>query len=162
MRDRDVAADTRPIATYTERLLEVRREFALYEDRVVVRARWLLKGQFEHVIRLAALNREIQELTIRYRMYRYAGWAMALGGLAFVAAHYFAGGEPVGTGGQIALAVMILGTAVMALAYPNRRIRFARFNTKAGRAGLDIGSAGNSLAAFKEFVEQVRRQISKA
>jgi len=35
---------------------------------------------------------------------------------------------------------------------------FAWFNTKAGR-GLDIGSAGNNMAALEKFMEQVRRKI---
>jgi len=49
----------------------------------------------------------------------------------------------------------------MALTYPHRRIRFARFPTQAGRIGLDIGSAGNDLASFEKFVQQVRRQIHR-
>ena len=151
---------TRPlIATYTERLLEVRREFALYEDRVVVQARWRLKRRFEHVVKLATLKGEIQELTIRYRMYRYAGWVMAVGALVFAMSYYYAEGGALGIVGYIALGVMILGSAFMALTYPNRRVRFARFNSKSGLAGLDIGCAGNDMAVFKKFVEQVRRRI---
>ena len=134
----------------------------LYDDRVVVQARWRLKGRFEHVVRLAALNSEIQELTIRYRLYRNAGWVLAVGALVFAAAYYNAKGEPLGIVGNIAMGVMILGAALMAMTYPNRRIRFARFNSKAGRPGLDIGCAGNDVAVFKGFVEQVRRRISKA
>ena len=157
-----MAASATPIATYTERLLEVRREFELYEDRVVVRARWRLKGSFEHVVQLATLKAEIQELNIRYRVYRYAGWVMAMGGLVFAAAYYHAKGGPLGMVGHIAMFVMIIGTTAMALTYPNRRIRFARFNSKSGRAGLDIGCAGNDTAVFKQFVEQVRQRILRA
>ncbi len=157
-----MAVDMKPIATYTERLLEVRREFVLYEDRVVVRAQWLLKGNFETVVKLAALKNEIKELTIRYRLYRYAGWVMAAGALAFAVAYYRAAGGSPGIVGQIAMGVMILGMAFMVLTSRNRRIRFARFNSKSGAAGLDIGCAGNDPAVFKEFVQQVRRQISKA
>lgn len=154
--------NTKLIATYTERLLEVRREFALYEDRVVVQARWRLKGSFEHIVKLTTLKGDIQELTIRYRMYRYSGWVMAVGGLVFAMSYYYAAGGPLGIVGHIAMGVMILGSAFMALTYPNRRVRFARFNSKAGLPGLDIGCAGNDMAAFKKFVEQVRRQILKA
>lgn len=157
-----MAGNAQPIATYTERLLEVRREFVLYEDRVVVRARWLLRGRFEHIVRLATLKGEIHELTIRYRMYRYGGWVMALGGLGSVLSYYYASGGATGIAGYVALGVMILGSACMAVTFPNRRIRFARFNTKSGVAGLDIGCAGNDAAVFKAFVEQVRRRILKA
>jgi hypothetical protein len=156
------SANPEPIAIYAERLLEVRRVFMLYDDRVVVQARWLLKGRFEHVVKLATLQSEIHELTIRYRMYRYAGWVMALGGLLFVVAYYLAHGGSIGIMGNLAMGMMILGTGFMALAFPNRRIRFARFNSKSGRPGLDIGCAGNDLPTFKAFVDQVRRRIAKA
>jgi len=48
------------------RRMEVRREFALFDDRVVVQAPWHLKGRFTHVVKLAMLDGEIKELTIRY------------------------------------------------------------------------------------------------
>ena len=57
------------------------------------------------------------------------------------------------------MGVTLCGAALMVLAYPHRRIRFARFHTQAGRIGLDIGSAGNDIATFEKFVQQVRRQI---
>ncbi len=99
--------NTKPIATYTERLLEVRREFALYDDRVVVQARWLLKGRFERVVQLATLKSEIQELTIRYRMYRYGGWVMASGALVFAVSYYSDKGGALGMVGHVAMGAMI-------------------------------------------------------
>jgi hypothetical protein len=157
-----VVVNTKPIATYTERLLEVRREFVLYSDRIVVQARWWPNKRFENVVPLATLKGEVRELTIRYRMFRYAGWVMAIGALVFAMSYYNARGAALGVIGYIALGVMILGAAFLALTYPNRRIPFARFNSKSGRAGLDIGCAGNELAAFRTFVEQVRRQILRS
>lgn len=154
--------DTKPIATYTERLLEVRREFALYDDRVVVQARWRLRGRFVHVVKLATLQGEIRELTIRYRMYRYAGWVLIVGGLAFALSYYYAEGLAMKILGYFAIGVMILGATVIALTYRNRRVRFARFASSSGHAGLDIGCAGNDMEVFEDFVKQVRRQIAKA
>ncbi len=152
---------TEPLATYSERLLEVRRNFALYDDRVVVQARWFPQRRFEHVVKLAALNGEFQEVTIRYRMYRYAGWLLAIGALAYAVCHYNAETTAFRAVGYVALGVTICGVALMAVTYPQRRIRFARFHTPAGRIGLDIGSAGNDSAAFAKFVQQVRRQIHR-
>ena len=152
---------TQPLATYSERLLEVRRDFTLYDDRVVVQARWLLNRRFEHVVTLATLKGEFQEITIRYRMYRYAGWLMAIGALAFAVCYYNAPNMVLRAVGYVALSVTICGAVFMALTYPHRRIRFARFHTQAGRVGLDIGSAGNDIAAFEKFVQQVRRQIHR-
>lgn len=155
---KDRAGDPKPLARYRERLLEVRRQFALYKDRVVVQAHWFLRGRYEHIVKLDSLTREIQELNIRYRVYRYAGWVMAAGVLLFVISRYASDG-PLGVLGYAAIGTMILATIVMVLSYRNRRIRFVRFKTKTGRAGLDIGSAGNDPAAFREFIEQVRRRI---
>lgn len=150
-----------PIANYMERLLEVRRDFTLYDDRVVVQARWFPNRRFEHVVKLNALTRAVQEVTIRYRMYRYAGWVLAVGALLYAACFYYAQDMALQTAGYVSLGVAIGGVLLMALTYPNRRIRFARFPTRAGRIGLDIGSAGSDIAAFEKFVEQVRRQIPR-
>lgn len=148
-----------PLATYSERLLEVRRDFALYEDRVVVEARWFPNRRFEHVVKLAALTGEVQEVTVRYRMVRYAGWIIAVGALAYAAFYYYARDASLQVLGYAALGVTICGLLLMALAYPRRRIRFARFPSQSGRIGLDVGSAGSDPAAFEGFVRQVRRRI---
>jgi hypothetical protein len=152
---------TPPRATYSERLLEVRRDFALYDDRVVVEARWFPNRKFEHVVKLDTLKGEVQEIMVRYRMYRYAGWIMAVGALAYAACFYYGQDMNLQVAGYVALAVAICGAVLLALTYPDRRIRFARFLTRAGRIGLDIGSAGNDSDTFERFVQQVRRQIRR-
>jgi len=152
---------TPPLASYSERLLEVRRDFSLYEDRVVVEARWYLKRKFEHVVKLDTLKGEVEEITVRYRMNRYAGWVLAIGALVYAACFYSAQDMALQTVGYVALGVTIGGAVLVALTYPNRRIRFARFPTRAGRIGLDIGSAGNDSDTFDRFVKQVRRQIRR-
>ncbi len=152
---------TQPLARYSERLLEVRRDFTLYDDRIVVNARWYFYRRFEHVVKLTALTGEFQEITIRYRIYRYAGWLMAIGALAYAVCYYNAPESALGAVGYVALCAAFCGAVFMALTYPHRRIRFARFRTKTGRIGLDIGSAGSDAAAFEEFVQHVRRQIRR-
>ena len=122
--------------------------------------KWHLNQRFEHVVKLATLKAGIQELTVRYRLYRYAGWVLALGALVFAMTYYNAEGGALGIVGYLALGTLILGAICVALTYPNRRVRFARFLSKSGVAALDIGCAGNDVAVFKKFVEQVRRQIS--
>ncbi len=152
---------TQPLATYSERLLEVRRDFTLYKDRVVVQARWFPNRRFEHVVKLDTLTREFQEITIRYRLHRYAGWVLAIGALAYAACYYYARGIALQAVGYVALSVAICGAILTVLTYPNRRIRFARFRMRTGRVGLDIGSAGSDIAAFEKFVQQVGRQIPR-
>ena len=94
---------TQPLATYSERLLEVRRDFTLYRDRVVVQARWFPNRRFEHVVKLDTLTREFQEITIRYRMHRYAGWVLAIGALAYAACYYYAQDDDTASGGLCGL-----------------------------------------------------------
>lgn len=150
-----------PLATYSERLLEVRRDFALYPDRVVVTARWLLRGHYQHIVQLRNLTSGHKRLVIRYRMYRIAGWVLALGSLAFAAIYYSASGGPIGVAGYAALSVAVFGAVALALAYPLRRLEFARFDTRAGRPGLDIGGRSADDPRFTEFVRAVDREIRR-
>jgi hypothetical protein len=87
-----------PLATYSERFLEVRRRFALYPDRVVVEARWRWRGRFETTVPLGTLRPEVRYVTVRYRLHRYAGWALALSLLGLAAAVYRPGGTVLTTG----------------------------------------------------------------
>jgi hypothetical protein len=155
-------SSTEPLAVYSERLLEVRRRFVLYPDRVVVEARWLLKGNFEHTVRLASLKSQHRRLVVRYRLFWYAGWTLAIGALLFAMAFHQAHGGPVGLGGYATLAVAIVGAVMLAVTYPLRRLEFVRFDAKSGRGGLDIGSAGNDAARFERFVGLVEQQVQRA
>ena len=57
------------------------------------------------------------------------------------------------------VAVALAAGAVTTLSYP--KVMFARFMTKAGKAGLDVARAGPDRAAFQDFVEQMQRQIRR-
>ena len=82
--------------------------------------------------------------------------------LALAVCSYGVRGGSLGVAGCLALAVTIAGAVLVATTYPNRRIHFARFSTRDGRIGLDVGGAGNDTATFQQFVEAVRRQVRKA
>jgi len=155
-------SSTAPLAVYSERLLEVRRRFVLYPDRVVIEARWLLKGRFEHTVRLASLKREHRRLVVRYRIFWYAGWTLAIGGLLFAMAFHQAQGGSVGLGGYAMLGVAAVGALALVVTYPLRRLEFVRFDAKSGRGGLDIGSAGNDAATFQAFVRLVEQQVQRS
>jgi hypothetical protein len=61
----------------------------LYDDRVVVQARWFPNRWYEDIVELASLKAEVQEITVRYRLYRYAAWLTAIGALAYAACYYY-------------------------------------------------------------------------
>ena len=137
---------TEPLATYSERLLEVRREFALYDDRVVVRARWFPNRRFEHVVKLATLKRECQEITVRYRciVMRAGSWYQGTG----VCRLLLLRPGPARSRRLRGLGRRDLRRVLMALTYPHRRMRFARFPTRrSDRAGHR--QRGNDVAAFE-------------
>jgi hypothetical protein len=151
-----------PLGVYSERLLEVRRRFVLYPDRVAVEARWLLKGRFEHTVRLASLEPRHRRLVIRYRLFWYAGWILAIGTLLFAVAFHEAHGRPIGLGGYVTLTVAVVGGVLLVLTYPLRRLEFVRFDAKSGRGGLDIGAAGSDAATFEAFVRLVEQQVRRS
>lgn len=150
-----------PLATYSERLLEVRRDFALFPDRVVVRARWLRKGTFESVVQLDSLSPQPREFLVRYRVHRHASWVMALSLLAFAMIVYSAKGAPLGPFAYLVLAISVPASAVTLLTFRHRRIRFARFEARSGKGGLDVGQAGSDPATFQAFVAATRQQIQR-
>jgi len=151
----------KPIATYTERLLEVRRDFSLYDDRMVVEARWLIRGRFQTVVKLDSLKADTRVIIVRYRLYRYAGWILAIGLMILAMAFYNAQGGAMSLIGRIALGVAMIGAVSLAFTYPHRRIHFVRFDAISGTGGLDIGAAGSNARVFETFVDRVTRQIRK-
>lgn len=151
-----------PIATYTESLLHVRRQFDLYPDRVTIRAHWRFKGKsYNQTVRLDTLKPETHELRIRYRIHYWAGWVLALASLAMAISVYQTHGRFVGPIAWAGLAMAVGGALTLAITHRDRRIRFVRFKTEEGRAGLDIGQAGPQRGQFDEFIRQIRKQIFK-
>jgi len=63
--------------------------------------------------------------------------------------------------GYLALAVAVAGAVLIALSYPLRQLEFARFDTRSGRPGLDVGAGGGDRARFRAFVSAVQRQIRR-
>ncbi len=150
-----------PLATYSERLLEVRRELALYDDRVVVTARWLFRGRFRHVVPLRDLTPSPRPLLVRYRVHRYAGWVLAAGSLGFAVIYWRAEGGPLGPFGFGALAGAAAGALLLALSFPLRRLECARFVTRSGRPGRDVGATGGDRERFQTFVAAVEQQLRR-
>lgn len=152
--------DPAPLATYTERLLQVRRDFALYPDRVEVRAAWLLGKRQQTTVPLADLTARSTEFFVRNR---WAKRALMLGSLAVAAAVVF--GRP----GQSAWAQRaslvgwaVAGVCALVFARTLRKVRFVRLLKPDGKAGLDLAQAGPDAARFEAFLAAVRKQILAA
>jgi hypothetical protein len=153
-------APATPIATYTERLLQVRRELELFDDRIEIRAFWLLGRRFQTTVKLANLTARTTEIFIRNR---WAKHAILVGSLAIAAAVVF-GREGQGLWAHRASIVAWVATGVCGavVALTIRKVRFVRFLRPDGKPGLDVAQAGPDSGRFEDFIAQVRRQIRQA
>jgi len=153
------ATTERPIAVYTERLLQVRRRLALFEDRVEIDASWLLGSRHHHTVKLASLGPRTTEFFVRNRWLKRA---IMLGSLAVAAAVVLGRPDHGAWGPRISAAAWVaagLCAAVAGLSF--RKIRFVRLLRPDGRPGLDVAQAGPDAARFDEFVAAVRRRVPR-
>lgn len=148
-----------PLRTYRERLIQVRRRFVLYPDRVDIEARWLLKGRFESSVRLGALDPQYRSFHIRNRLFKPA-MLVLLAGLAIT---LFAGDvEQLRAMAPFPVLGVVLTLAGVVLSWVTaRRIPFVVFPSRQGGPGLDIGCAGPDRGQFDAFVGAVQKRIRK-
>jgi len=148
-----------PIARYAERLLPVRRDFALYPDRVEVEARWLLGRRYRSTVRLSTLKPDHRPLQMRLKWHRYGIWTSVAG--AAVVAVTMIPPRP-GPLSWATIAGIALGAAGLLLALlTRRRVLFARFDPVRTPGGLDIACAGPQTEAFDAFVRRIEREIRR-
>ena len=148
-----------PISTYRERLLQVRRDFELYPDRVDIRARWSLKGRFDSSVDLSGLDPKYRSFYIRNKLFKPAIVVLICG-----AAILFFSGDLDKLRAMSPLPVLGSAVALVGLALSwltSRRIRFVQFQARHDRAGLDIACAGPDKDSFSQFVSQVQKRIRK-
>jgi hypothetical protein len=149
-----------PIATYVERLPQVRRVFRLYPDRVEVAARWTLGRRYRFVVRLAELSGQASRFTVKNRWFP-KGVTIGSAAVAF-ALVLSRPGYP-----DLLRRLALLGWPVAGLAfavalYSLPRRQFVHFPRTDGRPGLDICKAGPDQARFEAFVGQVRQGIARS
>jgi hypothetical protein len=155
-------SESRPqfLATYTERLPQVRRVFHLYRDRLEIHAKWTIGKTYETTVKLADLTPQVKRFFVRNRWFKRS---ILIGALAIAAAVVFTRGdypEWLRRNAQLCWAVAIGCGGMACLTYS--RQQFACFVRRDGQPGVDICSAGPDRARFDEFVEQVQNRIRKA
>jgi len=148
-----------PIATYTERLPQVRRVFQLFPDRVEVAAKWTLGRNHRFVVRLADLSGQISRFHVKNRWFPKGVMIGSIAvGFALVLSRP---GYP-----DLLRRAAVLGWPVAGLAFtvallsmPRRQ--FVHFPRSDGKPGLDICKAGPDQARFEAFVAAVRSGITR-
>jgi len=150
---------TDPIETYDERLLQVKRRFELYPDRIVVRARWLWRGTFETTVRLSTLDPRYRSFFIRNKLFKPS---MLVLGAGLIIALLSGNLDDLRTLSPLPVTGMAIALVGLALSWlTSRRIRFVHFPSREKGAGVDVGCAGREKANFDAFVSQVQRRIGK-
>jgi hypothetical protein len=148
------------LATYTERLPQVKRVFHLYRDRIEIHARWTLGRTYKTTVTLADLMPQVKRFFVRNRWFKRS---ILIGSLAVAAAVVFTRGDYpawLQRTAQLCWALAI-GCGVMASVTFSKQ-QFARFSRRDGRPGLDLCAAGPDRAHFDEFLEQIQNRIRKA
>lgn len=149
-----------PLASYSERLPQVQREFRLFADRVEIDAQWTLGRRHQATVMLADLEREPVYFAVRNRWFKNS---VLLGSLAVAAALVFTreGYAPlVRQWALLGWPVAGVSLATALLTFPKRI--FARFRRKDGRPGLDVCNSRRDRAPFDAFVREVQRRIGRA
>ena len=148
-----------PLATYTERLPQVRRVFRLYPDRVEVAARWTLGRKFRITVRLADLSGQVNRFQVKNR---WLPRAVVVGSLAVALALVLSRARhPAGCSAAVlGWPAAGLAFAVALICLP--RHLFVHFPRSDGKPGLDICKAGPDRARFEAFVAAVRQCIRRA
>jgi hypothetical protein len=148
-----------PVATYTERLPQVRRVFRLYPDRVEVAAHWTFGKKFQNVVKLGDLSGQINRFSVKNHWFRKAvlvGCIAAAFALVLSRNGY---AEPIRRLALVGWPIAGLAFGVALYSLPRRQ--FVHFPRADGGPGLDICKAGPDKARFEEFVMQVRQRVTQ-
>jgi hypothetical protein len=154
------AQDDTPLATYTERLPQVRRVFRLFPDRVEVAAQWTLGRSYRITVKLADLSGQVNTFMVKNRWMPKAVMVGALAVAVALVLNRPGYPDPVRHAALFAWPVAGLAFVLALLCLPRRR--FIHFPRRDGKPGLDICQAGPDRARFEDFVNQVRRCIARA
>lgn len=149
-----------PLANYRERLPQVRRDFELYPDHVLVRARWTLSGkEYTQRIELDTLKCDTTTFFIRQRWFKRA---LGIAALAVASAVVFSQPAYQHWNPWVVRGLYVLAIAAgVVMAATARKVKFIRFVTSAGRPGLELAAIGPDAGRFDEFVAAVRKRVGK-
>jgi hypothetical protein len=148
------------LATYTERLPQVRRVFRLYPDRVEVAAKWTLGRQYQFTVKLRDLSGQFKTFYVKNRWF---GKAVVIGSIAVAAALVLS----MPRYPDLVRRLSVIGWPVAGLAFTAAlstmsRRQFVHFPRRDGDPGLDVCKAGPDRARFDAFVAAVRKGIAQA
>jgi hypothetical protein len=149
-----------PLATYIERLPQVKRVFRLYKDRVEIDAAWTMGKNYHSVVRLADLRPETRRTTRRNRWFKKA---IVIASISVATAVVFQRGDYSPTVKYIvSFGWPVTGLALVVAFLSFAKRRFVHFVRKDGAAAMDLCNAGPDAAKFEEFTAEIQRRIRNA
>ena len=148
---------TPPLATYREVRFDGKRLFELHADSIRVAGSRTFQSNVDTTIPLSRIDPRVIRMHVRHGSF-WAGLCLAVVGFfgyEILTAGFklnpfeFPAGLPLGLG--VTGIALCLATA--------RKVEFARFESDAGVAVLDIARAGPDRAKFDEFVSKLQDQV---
>ncbi len=144
---------SKPLATYTEARFDGTRQFELFADRIRVTGAATLQSRVDTTIPLSRIHPQVIKLWVRNRVFWVGTWIATIG---LISATLLVKGFNVDPFSYAPGALGVIGMSGIALCLATARmVEFARFESDAGVAVLDIARQGPDVERFDQFIEQV-------
>ena len=145
------------VARYREVRIDGKRHFELFNDAIRVHGTATFQSDIDTTIPLADIQPRIIRLRIRHRAFWTGLWITIGGTLGFITLVAGFQLDPMGLAPGL-LGCIGAGGVLTSLA-TLRKVEFARFESKAGVAVLDVARAGPDKGSYDEFVARIMEQI---
>lgn len=145
-----------PIARYSERRFEGRRDFQLFEDRVLVIAKDSMGNESESSVMLDSLVPVLSRGRARSSAF---SWAVMM---VFIPLGLLQSGtlDLYSYWGGMAFSICVAGVLVGIVTF--RKIEWISLNSTVGILSLSIVKSGPDVASFDAFVERLLAQVIAA
>jgi hypothetical protein len=145
------------LATYREVRHDTKLVYELYEDSISIVGTKTFETDFETTIPLVRIYPAVSRLRQRHRTFWAGAWVAVIGFIVYGMLIHSFGYDPIAEGPGICFGIGVMGIA-MSLA-TLKKVEFARFDSDAGVAILDIARSGPDSEHFVAFVNQVLEQV---
>jgi hypothetical protein len=147
-----------PVARYSERRIDGRRQFSLYPQEIVIVGKQLFGAHYEFKIPLKSLDPTISRIYTRSTFF-LAGLGFGLGSFFIFGILWISFLHAVWSFWMnwVILAVGIIGSALACLTF--KKVEFAQFRSQAGVRILDMARSGPEASKFDEFLKTLVERI---
>lgn len=149
-----------PILTYTDESLNRKQTLTLWENKVHLKGKLFLRGEYEATFQLEAISPDYHDVVMREMLFWWFAW-MTIITLGIAGIFHAIPGTPTDSfvGGLITF-FPLMSIIVCLLTY--RKVRMAQFLSKQGQLLFGVTHEGKEKHRFEEVVSQLVQQIKNA